>query len=99
MAHLLAESDLDQEQMAYVESIRTAGGALLAIVDEVLDAARIEAGHFEPVSETFDIVALVEGVVELLSPKAAEKGLAIAASVRQACRAWSLAIRAGCARR
>jgi signal transduction histidine kinase/CheY-like chemotaxis protein len=81
MAHLLTETELDQEQMAYVDAIRTAGTSLLSIVDDVLDAARMEAGHFEPVSEIFDVVTLVEGVTELLSPRAHEKGLAIAASV------------------
>jgi CheY-like chemotaxis protein len=81
MAHLLSETDLQQEQMAYVDAIRSAGTSLLTIIDTVLDGARIEAGQFEPVFEPFDIVALVEGVAELLSPRAHEKSLAIAASI------------------
>jgi signal transduction histidine kinase/DNA-binding response OmpR family regulator len=81
MAHLLTETALDQEQMAYVETIRAAGSSLASIVDELLDAARADAGHFEPVHEPFDIVRLIDSVTELLSPRAIEKGLAIAAYV------------------
>ena len=80
MADLLREAALDPENASYVEAIRSSGGALIALIDEILDLAKIEAGHFDLVVETVDLRKLVEGVVELLAPRAQSKGIEIAAS-------------------
>lgn len=79
MAELLGATPLDAEQQAYVEAIHTSGRALTTLIDEVLDLSRIEAGRLDLAAEPFDLVALVEAVVELLGPRAQEKGLEIAA--------------------
>ena len=81
IAELLAETPLDREQLAYVQAVRTSGSALASLIDEILDFSRIEAGKLELGSEPFDLAALVEGVVELLAPRAQDKGLEIAAFV------------------
>ncbi len=81
MAELLGATPLDAEQMAYVEAIQTSGRALTALIDEVLDLSRIEAGRLDLAAEPFDLVTLVEAVVELLGPRAQEKGLEIASFV------------------
>ncbi len=81
MAGLLAETKLDGEQSSYIEAIRTSGAALASLIDEILDFSRIEAGKLDLVAERFDLVALVEGVVELLAPRAQGKGLEIATSI------------------
>jgi DNA-binding response OmpR family regulator/anti-sigma regulatory factor (Ser/Thr protein kinase) len=81
MAHLLSETDLSREQMAYLDTLRSAGTSLLSIVDDVLDVAKLESGHFTPIQEPFDIRMLVESIAELLAPKAEDKGLSLAASV------------------
>ena len=81
MADLLREAPLSPESMSYVEAIRSSGAALIALVDQILDLSRIEAGHAGLVIETVDLVKLVEGVVELLAPRAQSKGLEIAASI------------------
>jgi signal transduction histidine kinase len=80
MADLLREATLDSENASYVEAIRSSGGALIALIDEILDLSKIEAGHFDLVVETVDLRELVEGVVELLAPRAQSKGVGIAAS-------------------
>ena len=80
MADLLREAALDPENASYVEAIRSSGGALIALIDEILDLSKIEAGHFDLVVETVDLRKLVEGVVELLAPRAQSKGVEIAAS-------------------
>ena len=77
-AELLAALPLDAEATSYVGAIRTCGTALSSLIDEILDFSRIEAGKLELADETFDPVALVEGVVELLSPRAHGQGLSIA---------------------
>ena len=81
MADLLREAALTPETMSYVETIRSSGAALIALVDQILDLSKIDAGHPGIVVETVDLVRLVEGVVELLAPRAQSKGLEIAASI------------------
>ena len=54
--------------------------ALIALIDEILDLAKIEAGRFDLVVEMVDLRRLTEGVVELLAPRAQSKGIEIAAS-------------------
>ena len=80
MADLLRDAGLDSENASYVEAIRSSGGALIALIDEILDLSKIEAGHFDLIDETLDLRKLVESVVELLAPRAQSKGVEIAAS-------------------
>ena len=79
IAELLGGTTLDREQATYVEAIRTSGTALATLIDEILDFSRIEAGRLELSTDSFDLSALVQGVVELLAPRAQDKGLEIAA--------------------
>ena len=81
MADLLGDTALDGEQQAYVEAVRSSGRALATLIDEILDFSRIEAGRLDLASEPFDLAGLVEGVVELLAPRAQDKGLEIAGFV------------------
>ncbi|WP_237480627.1 ATP-binding protein [Lichenibacterium dinghuense] len=81
IADLLADTPLTREQLAYVEAVRTSGSALATLIDEILDFSRIEAGKLEIAAEPFDLATLVEGVVELLAPRAQDRGLEIAAFV------------------
>jgi signal transduction histidine kinase/CheY-like chemotaxis protein len=80
MADLLREAPLDPENASYVETIRSSGGALIALIDEILDLSKIEAGHIDLVVETVDLRKLTEGVVELLAPRAQSKGIEVAVS-------------------
>ena len=81
MSDLLLETPLDPEQRTYVEALRTSGKALLTLVDGILDFSRIEAGRLDLAAEPFDAALLVEGVVELLAPRAQDKGLEIALDI------------------
>ena len=81
MADLALETPLDPEQRTYLEAVRTSGRALLGLVDGILDFSRIEAGRLDLAAEPFDVAALAEGVVELLAPRAQDKGLEIALDV------------------
>ena len=83
MAELVLETGLDAEQRTYVEAVRTSGRALLTLVDGILDFSRIEAGKLDLSAEPFDLTAAVEGVVELLAPRAQDKGLEIALDVAE----------------
>ncbi len=81
MADLLGSTSLSAEQTAYVSAIRVSGDALSSLINELLDFSRIEAGKLELKNAQFDLAALVEGVVELLAPRAQGKGLDIASIV------------------
>ena len=77
MSDLLCDTRLDPEQTTYVRALRTSGQALLALIEEILDFSRIEAGRASLSEESFDLVGLIEGVVELLAPKAHDKGITL----------------------
>ncbi len=81
MAGLLSDTPLSAEQKTYVGAVKSSGEALLSLIDEILDFSRIEAGRLDLVAARFDLHQLVEGVVELLAPRAQGKGIEIAASV------------------
>lgn len=81
MSDLLDDTGLDPEQSTYVRALRTSGEALLALVDEILDFAKVEAGKVELANEPFDLAELVEAVTELMAPRAQAKGIELAALV------------------
>ncbi len=77
MARLLLETKLLPEQRTYSEAIQQCGEALLSLIDEILDFSRIESGTVEIEAGEFDVRALVEATVELLAPRAHDKGIEI----------------------
>lgn len=81
MADLLTDTGPDAEQATYVAALRTSGEALLALVDDILDFAKVEAGKLELVAEPFDMAQLVETVAELMAPRAQAKGIELAAHI------------------
>ena len=78
MTGLLLDTPLDGNQRAYAEAVRESGSALLALINDLLDYSKFESGKFELDTTTFDTHALFHGVAELLSPRAATKGIEIA---------------------
>ena len=81
MTGLLLETELQPNQRAYAESVRESGAALLALINDLLDYSKIEAGKMDLQEASFSAAALVQGVAELLSPKAADKGVEITAYI------------------
>ncbi|MGA1132980.1 MAG: response regulator [Prochlorotrichaceae cyanobacterium] len=77
MTGLLQETPLSPEQRDFVDTIYTAGEALLTIVNQVLDFSKLESGNFELESYSFDLPECVENVLDLLAAKALEKGVGL----------------------
>lgn len=77
MTGLLLDTDLSPEQLTYAKSIDQSAKTLLSIIDEILDFSKIEAGKLELEYTPFDFPLLIQGVTELLSPRAHEKGIEI----------------------
>ncbi len=78
MAQLLKQTNINAEQATYIDAIKTSGEALLSLIEQILDFSRIESGRLDMVAEPFDLHALTESVIELLAPRAQDKGLEIA---------------------
>ena len=88
MADLLLDTQLTAEQTAYVRAAKTSGDNLLSLIAEILDFSKIEAGKLEMSERPFNLIALVEEVVELLGPRAQAKGLEIASDVDERLPCW-----------
>ena len=77
MTGLLLDTELSPEQRTYARAISTSAQTLLSLIDEVLDFSKIEAGKIEFKSAPFEITDAAQGVIELLAPRARDKGLEI----------------------
>ena len=77
MLGLLQRTRLDGAQRAYAEAARQSAEHLLGLVNDLLDYARLEADRLEFDLAPVDPEALVRQVVELLAPRAHDKGLEI----------------------
>jgi PAS domain S-box-containing protein len=78
MAGLLIDTELTPEQLTYLQAVDQSAKTLLALIDEILDFSKIEAGKLTLQAEAFALDTCVQNAVELLSPRAHEKGLEIA---------------------
>ena len=75
MSGLLLDTDLDQEQREYAETVRNAGDGLLSLINDILDFSKIESGKLEIEDIPFDLRYMVESVGELMAPNAQAKGV------------------------
>ncbi|MGC1663680.1 MAG: response regulator [Bradyrhizobium sp.] len=81
MSGLLLDTVLTPEQMTYAKAVKTSGDALIALIEELLDYSKIEAGKIDLESRPFALAALIEGITELLAPRAQARKLEIAAFI------------------
>jgi PAS domain S-box-containing protein len=75
MTELLLDTGLDEEQQEYARTVRSSGEVLLAILDDILDLSKIEAGEVRIERVNFDLPGTIEDAVAPLRARAAEKGL------------------------
>ncbi len=76
MIQLLLGTPLSAEQQRYAEVAQTSGRALLALIDDILDLSKIEAGKVQLENLPFDLRRTVHDVIEILRVQASAKGLA-----------------------
>src|SRR3954451_7646304 len=81
MSGLLMDTPLTAEQATYVKAVKTSGDALLSLIEELLDYSKIEAGKIDIEHRPFALATLIEGITELLAPRAQVRKLEIAAYV------------------
>ena len=98
MAEVLSETSLDADQRRYLDVMRFNGSALLTLLDDILDLARIESGRLHLEKTEFDLRDLVEKTVETLAVRAHGKGLELIARMAPGTATRRSAIRSGSAR-
>jgi len=81
MTGLLDGTPLNDEQRDYVETIRVSGESLLTIINDILDFSKIEADRIDLEEQPFELRQCIEEAMDLLSSRASEKGIELAASV------------------
>ncbi len=81
MADLLSDGALDPEQRRYVDTMRSNGNALLRLINDILDVAKIESGHLSLESVSFDLEDTVGKAIETMSLRAHAKGLELTARI------------------
>ena len=75
MTGLLLDTELDDEQRRYAESVRSSAESLLSLINDILDFSKIEAGKLDMEELDFDLQNLLEDFADTLAPRAYEKGL------------------------
>nr|MBA2599903.1 response regulator [Actinomycetota bacterium] len=75
MTDLLLETELDDRQRDYAQTVRSSGEALLTIINDILDFSKVEAGKLTIEAIEFDLRSIVDDVVDLLVGPAQAKGL------------------------
>lgn len=81
---LLDKTKLDDTQRDYVNGLQDASTALHALIDDILDLSKIEAGKYQLINSPLDLKKLVDSAANLYQPKAQEKGLKLSCEISQA---------------
>ncbi|AZO45365.1 PAS domain-containing sensor histidine kinase [Mesorhizobium sp. M7D.F.Ca.US.005.01.1.1] len=81
MARLLADTSLSPEQQTYVGAVSTSASALLALIEDLLDYSKIEAGRFDPEPQPMSVREIADNIIELLAARAFAKGIGLGCHV------------------
>ena len=81
MGELLLESGLNDDQRSYVETIETSGESLLGLINDILDLSKSEGERLELDQGELDLSRVVAKILDILGPKAREKGLTLNAEI------------------
>jgi len=72
---LLTNTDLDAHQKDYARTIHKSATNLLTIIDDILDLSKIESGKLDITLTRFNVIDIIEDVIDLLAPIAYEKNI------------------------
>ncbi len=77
IADLLAKTELTPEQDKYVQIFRRSGDNLLNLINDILDLSKVEASQLDLEQTGFSLSDHLEKTIEMVAPKAQEKGLTL----------------------
>ena len=75
VAYLLQHTPLDATQTDLVDKLDIAGRSLMALINDILDLSKIEAGKMQLTAAPLDLMQLVNDAMGMMTPQAARKGL------------------------
>lgn len=81
MTDLLLQTELQEEQHKFVQTIQRSGAALLKIINEILDFSKIEAGKIEIESIDFNLGSIIESQMSLMGPQAIDKKIKLTSRI------------------
>ncbi len=76
IAELLSSTDLNEEQREYVELFRHAGENLMLVLNDILDASKMEAGKLQIYNKEFNLDEVLKGIAAIYSFQSDKKGIA-----------------------
>ena len=91
MTELLLNTALSAQQRRYAQTVYDSGEALLAIINDILDYSKIEAGRLELHAQPCTLASLVEEAADLLAPRAHQKRLELTCQMDSALPAMVMA--------
>eukprot|EP00755_Sulcionema_specki_P030634 Sspe_Gene.94822::Locus_67146_Transcript_1_1_Confidence_1.000_Length_1400::g.94822::m.94822 len=77
MCELLMNTGLSSEQREMADTIRSCGEALMAIINDVLDYGRLDAGKLELEQREFELPSLLEETIDVVRSKTEAKGITL----------------------
>ncbi|XJJ62361.1 response regulator [Novosphingobium sp. BL-8H] len=80
-----AAGNLSEEQIRYAQTIQSSGNDLLALINDILDLSKIEAGHVQVRSERIALDRFVADMRQVFEPVARQRGLDFAINVAADC--------------
>ena len=83
MSDLLLDTDLNPQQREFAEIARNCSDAVLALIDDILSFSKVEAGKVALESRPFRLRDCLEGALDLVATRAAEKDLDLAYSAHR----------------
>lgn len=82
LTSMLLKTNVNQEQREHLDTIKNAGETLLAVVNDILDLAKIEAGKIEFSRRTFSLKKVFDTIHDMMALTAREKGLQLVMEIR-----------------
>lgn len=77
MSQSLEMTPLSVQQARYVRTLQTSGEALLELVEDILDISKIESGAVQLANDPFEVLPVVESVIDMLQPAARKKSITL----------------------
>ena len=85
MTGLLLDTPLSEQQREYADIARSSGQTLLALINDILDISKIEAGQLELEHIDFNLSTVIDETLDAIALKASEKGLELLADIEAGC--------------
>ncbi len=81
MVDLLRSTPLNEDQLDYIDAMAQSAESLVAIIDDVLDLSKIEAGKLSIENADYNLRALIDATVAPLQPAASDRGVTLSGNI------------------